>query len=315
MSKDNYNFQRLSEKNVFLLLGLYSASFGKDRDLFYHLNKYDTSFAGKRYLGYLALDKSTNEVAAFYGVFPVNIKYNGRIVCGAQSGDTMTSPAHQGKGLFTTLAKLTYELCKQEGIDVVFGLPNSNSFHGFAKKLGWSFIGSVKKCYVRTGALPYYKISNRLGISLLNGFYIKKRIQSHSTSVDNCMNNHGLEMNTVEVCRSVDYFLYKYRLGDFHISSFGQTNFVWKEKNGEIVIGHIFGSDTSNKDIYNLQKFFKRVGISEFVIYVVENSSLESIINKFGTAGSNVSNLGYLCFNESLKMDEMRFMFIDADYF
>src|SRR6185295_4439504 len=75
--------------------------------------------------------------AAFYGVFPVLVLISGKEVLAAQSGDTMTHRDHQKKGLFIKLAQRTFETCREKGIELVFGLPNSNSYHGFTKKLNW----------------------------------------------------------------------------------------------------------------------------------------------------------------------------------
>ena len=67
-------------------------------------NKYDTSTFGLKDIGLLA-EAQDGSPAAYYGVFPIKMSYHGQDILAAQSGDTMTSPLHQKKGLFTQLAK------------------------------------------------------------------------------------------------------------------------------------------------------------------------------------------------------------------
>ena len=81
-----------------------------------------------------------------------------RTVLGAQSGDTMTHPQHTGKGLFTQLAKKTYETAKGEGIEFIFGFPNKNSFPGFIKKLNWIQTGSMVNFTISVKTFPIQKI-------------------------------------------------------------------------------------------------------------------------------------------------------------
>ncbi|MBX7203773.1 MAG: GNAT family N-acetyltransferase, partial [Bacteroidia bacterium] len=111
----DYRIERISEERLKDLIQLYKASFGKTYPINYLKNKFNTQYTGVSFVGYLAYDPA-GQPAAYYGVFPCHIRYNGRQILSAQSGDTMTHPAHQGKGLFTKLAKLTYELAKELNI-------------------------------------------------------------------------------------------------------------------------------------------------------------------------------------------------------
>ncbi len=90
-----------------------------------------------KFVGYIAYHKETNEAAAYYGVFPTYVYYKGNKILAAQSGDTMTHPKHQKKGLFVSLALLTYDYCRTVGIQFVIGFPNNNSYHGLVKHLSF----------------------------------------------------------------------------------------------------------------------------------------------------------------------------------
>jgi len=67
---------------------------------------------------------------------------NNESVLIAQSADTITHPNYRKKGLFILLANKTYDLCREEGIKYLYGIPNYNSFSGFVQKLNWSFSGN-----------------------------------------------------------------------------------------------------------------------------------------------------------------------------
>ncbi len=66
----------------------------------------------------------------------------GGAVKAVRAVDTVTHPAHQGRGLFK---KLTLQLCKEladDGVDVVFNTPNAKSGAGYLK-MGWRDLGRI----------------------------------------------------------------------------------------------------------------------------------------------------------------------------
>jgi len=58
--------------------------------------------------------------------------------------NTATLPNYQGKGLFTKLAKTTFESAEQLGYDCVYGVANQNSTPGFVGKLGFSLVAPLQ---------------------------------------------------------------------------------------------------------------------------------------------------------------------------
>jgi GNAT superfamily N-acetyltransferase len=146
--------ERLSESNLDDMKRLYRAVYGPSQQVPDFRKKYATDWAGACYIAYLAYDPASQPIA-YYGVLPCIIQYGEVSVLSAQSGDTMTHPDHRGKGLFALLSKKTFELCRQEGIRLLFGFPNQNSLPGTGK-LGWSLTHRLN-CFtipVRTLSLP-----------------------------------------------------------------------------------------------------------------------------------------------------------------
>src|SRR6187402_3609887 len=125
MHSAGYRIERLTEELLADLTSLHQAVYQKKIALDFFKRKYNTAFTGAMYVGFLAYDG--NQPAAFYGVIPCFINCKGNSMLAAQSADTMTHPDHRGKGFFTELAELTYQLCRTEGIQVLFGFPNQNS--------------------------------------------------------------------------------------------------------------------------------------------------------------------------------------------
>lgn len=91
-------------------------------------------------------------MVAHYALIPMRMIIDGRVVKGGLSMATVTHPEHRGKGLFKTLAKVTYENAVQEGYEFVVGVANDNSYPGFIKYFPFDDVGTldvligVKKC-------------------------------------------------------------------------------------------------------------------------------------------------------------------------
>ena len=109
-------------------------------------------------IGFNAIYK--NELAGHYALIPLDAIYMNNKVKALLSINTATGSKHQGQGLFTTLANKTYIRSKELGFELVFGVANANSIHGFIKKLNWNYIDQLD-AYVSFG-LPSKVENNKL---------------------------------------------------------------------------------------------------------------------------------------------------------
>lgn len=130
---NGYVLRRVSESDVDFLVEISESAFGILLSREYYINKNLTSSLASS-IWYIALDIE-NKPAAFYGVYACELVLDGKKVKAVQSGDTMTHKSHTGKGLFTKLAELTYDLCRRNGICFVFGFPNYKFLSRFCKKI------------------------------------------------------------------------------------------------------------------------------------------------------------------------------------
>ncbi len=113
---------------------IFDACFGRKVDQNYFRWKYVENPAGpvaacEAYDG--------DKVAGFYGILPEIYLVDGKETKVYQSMDTMTHPDYQRMGLFSRLAKTTFEhVVKCEGSLRMLGIPGIRALPGFVK-LGW----------------------------------------------------------------------------------------------------------------------------------------------------------------------------------
>lgn len=160
---NNYRFARLSTSNLKDLYTLFTAVYNKACPPSYFERKYDTAYTGAHDIGYLAY--LGNVPVAYYGVIPTILSIRQQKVLAAQSCDTMTHPAHQKKGLFVKLARQTFELARQEGIQLIFGFPNQNSYPGFIKHLGFTHADTMHRHTIRFSNTPIKMLLRKLGFA------------------------------------------------------------------------------------------------------------------------------------------------------
>ena len=89
-----------------------------------------------------------------YAVTALPLLLQGEKRRAAFSMTTMTHPDYQGKGIFTKLAKMTYEAAADRGFSLVFGFPNKNSEWVIFNRLGWSRSTSINEYRLDSFPLP-----------------------------------------------------------------------------------------------------------------------------------------------------------------
>jgi len=81
-----------------------------------------------------------HNLVAHYACVPCMVELEGVPTRAMLSLNTATHPTHQGKGLFTQLAHLTFEAAAAQGVQSVYGIANANSTPGFVRKLGFDLV-------------------------------------------------------------------------------------------------------------------------------------------------------------------------------
>ncbi len=308
-----YRFKRVDESCYKDLVRLYQNAFKQDTTLAYYQNKFNTDYLGVKHLGFLAYDEK-NEPAAFYGVFPYMMEYKGRQYLAAQSGDTMTSPAHGGKGLFTTLAKMTYELAKQEGIQFIFGFPNENSYPGFVRKLNWTHKENITNYETSVLTFPCAAIAKKFTfLSPLHNAYTKLVLQFFKVE-NNLLNNSAISLEHGGVHRNADFFHYKSFYNN-HLVSIGDST-AWIKVDGALLVGDIELKETNDAAlvIQKLKRLAFWLGCNK-IMFPVGKDTAWDILLKGKLQSKEGIYIGYLDLQSNLPLENFKFVLADFDTF
>ncbi|MEO6671537.1 MAG: GNAT family N-acetyltransferase [Ferruginibacter sp.] len=131
----DYRIKRIGAGDFSILIPLMKDCFGQDVDVNYFHWKYIDNPAG-HFIGFIAIEPTTNEIGAYYGVVPQNFIIDGKERTIYQSCDTMTHSKHRRLGLFKMLALECFRYLKEENRFFIIGFGGSQSTPGFLK-FGW----------------------------------------------------------------------------------------------------------------------------------------------------------------------------------
>ena len=123
---------------------------------------------------FVSLCYDKDNLVGHYALVPMplecgNVRKNSYI-----SMTTMVAESHRKFGLFTQLAKETYRVATEGGVDFVFGFPNSQSTPGFRKRLDWvlpesGYVATSDKAMLLAAAnLGKLDKNGLLGLNLVN---------------------------------------------------------------------------------------------------------------------------------------------------
>jgi hypothetical protein len=313
MSTGNYTFERINESHYPDLCKISKSAFNIDPGVEYYRNKNKTDQLGETHLGYIAYAENRSP-AAFYGVYACLVEHDGQIYKVVQSGDTMTHKNHVGKGLFTTLARMTYELSKNSGAEFVFGSPNYNSLPGFVKKLNWNCPDNLRDYRIKTLTLPLAKIAKKLPfLNSLYKLYSEMIIGSYENGAAYFTSSAKEEENIV-IHRNEAFYNYKKLSGSKLIVIDNVT--IWVRIDGFLFIGDIDVNHNFNFDrfIRKLRNFSFLIGSSEAIFITSPGTKLDQI---FGSRFNSKDGLpvGGADFTGRLPLNKLKILLGDIDTF
>ncbi len=308
----NYTTQKLVPGKLNDLHWLHKKSFNSKYDFTYFKDKYNTQAYHEDLIGFFSYADETP--AAYYGIFPIALMYNGTKVIASQSGDTMTHPDHRGKGLFVDLAKKTYQFAGESGIKFVLGFTNTKSHRGF-EKLGWTFTGKWK-VFTIENKLPDTSIVFRKFPFLKRIFtnWLKKYVVKFDQIKWESFIPEGVKGY---VLKDSDFFEYK-KYSNAQLVSIDGFH-LYLNINPYLLLGDVsyFPYDKMPAFLAVLQKIAKKSLVKKVSISISENHWLTDYFNKSGfTPQESSSTIGYYNFSTD-HFDFKSIMHIqgDADYF
>ncbi len=311
-----YRIELLNDDNFKDLLPIYNNAVGNDVDVETLRKKFNTQYTGFKNVGFIAYSPQ-NEPAAFYGVLPCWMEYNGKRILVAQSGNTMTHTKHRRKNLFVILAEATYDYCRKIGVEMVFGFPNEFSYPGFVKKLNWTHQENIQAYITKTLCIPHIRITNILKINpekhiqwanFVFGFLPKGNAPFKSIQQMFCEN---------KMDRSKEFFDYK-TYHSKHLVKINGKNVWFKCNNMYVLVGDI--EECTDAEYYAIVKKLHRycfwAGIPHLRFHISPNSHLEKLLQPIAKKYDKSYPIGYVNLgNIDIDMKTIKFTLADYDTF
>jgi hypothetical protein len=305
--------ERLGLNNIADMDLLYEAVYGHGRPAGFFLSKYDTAYTGAKYIGYLAYNQQHQPIA-FYGVIPTLVWYNGKTILAAQSADTMTHPGYRNMGLFTELANLTYVLCKQEGVCLVFGFPNQNSLPGFVNKLDWQITESLDSFQIRVGrVLPLQMIARKYPtLGPLYNWYINKILKNYLKD-KNGVQNSVLADGYSGVFRDEKYLKYKC-YSPTRVIEIDEARFWIKLQNG-LQVGDVENiAEDFESVLQKLKALARKLGVTQIYFQASPQTHLHTLLSR-NYKPVPAFQAGFKNIDGELSLQNIKFTLADIDIF
>lgn len=310
----NYTITKLTSENQHDLIPIYSDAFGIEVSVDFLRAKQHTSFTGFENVGFIAYDE-LKQPAAFYGVYPCMIEYQGKKYLVAQSGDTMTHSKHVGKGLFTQLAQKTYEYCKENGFHLVYGFPNENSFPGFIKRLGWSHFDDMTSYLIRVKCIPWIRLKNtfKLAQSLHNKWcnFVLNKLKKGQP-----FKSSAATFETPVIDHSSEFFAYKTYAKNYLVRLNGMN--LWlKHDDTFLLIGDFetFTEVEFEQTIKRLKRIAFFLGLPHLRFQTSSSTEGERLFQKYGIPMEINYPVGGINFTNTIPLEKLKFTGADNDTF
>lgn len=308
----DYSIVRLNAGNIRDLCLLHQAVYGSVDDDYYR-KKYDTSYTGIQFVGYLAYNNSGLAIA-YYGVLPCFIRFGEKTILAAQSADTMTHPGHRFKGMFVELSHKTFGLCQELGIRMVFGFPNQNSYHGAVHKLGWKLLHHMNSFSIPVNTLPLETLSHKLtSAGPLYARYRESTLRSKTADAAGIPNSVVLE-GYAGVDRSAAYLQYK-TYSPTRVIRIGHSK-VWISNRSGMIIGDMEPAAEESFPIIikGLRKIAVRMGVRMIQFHCSPETRLHALFSSLTKPGPSFPAL-IQDFGMEIPPERIRFTFSDIDIF
>jgi len=308
----DYSVERLTAENLKDVEQLYEAVYERSASPGYFTTKYNTAYTGLDYVGYVAYNNDRIPVA-YYGVIPCFLQHGNEKIIAAQSADTMTHPTFRYKGMFVELSNITFDLCRQLGIRVIFGFPNQNSYHGAVHKLGWKLTHNIECFIIPVRSFPMARVLAKT--SLTNSIYQKyrskilRRYQKKEKLIPNSVIREGF----IGVRRDSDYEKSK----EYHpreVLRIGNTD-IWCKVSSEWVIGDMNVTPADfETTIRQIERIAGSLGVRQIQFHVSPGTELHSL---FASRYKSIPSFPALFqhFDPTVDIEKVKFSFADIDIF
>jgi hypothetical protein len=307
-----YTIERLNGYNLADVEKLHTAVYGTAPPHNYFSKKYNSSYAGLAYIGFIAYNKERAPIA-YYGVIPCLVEYQNKVVLAAQSADTMTHPGFRYKGLFVELSNICFELCRESGINLIFGFPNQNSFHGAIHKLGWKMTETMDCFIIPVKAIPLERLFSRVGFT--KWLYEKYKglvLRSHLLAQPGVPNS-VVQDGYGGVYRNKEYLEYKTYSPTFVIRV-GASK-AWIKIKDSLIIGDLEIKEYDFSELMeSVRHLARKLGVTKIYFHICKKTTLHDLFIQHFQPCPSFAVL-FQDFGSEIPIEKMKFTFADIDIF
>lgn len=312
-TENDYRIVRLSRHSLKDVERLHKEVYGTAPSEDYFAKKYDTAYTGIEHVGYIAYNRDQVPVA-YYGVIPCFLQNGSDIVLVAQSADTMTHPRYRYKGMFVGLSNITFDLCRQSNIRLVFGFPNQNSFHGAVHKLAWKMTETMDCFIIPVQGIPLESISRPFSLfNVLYKKYLDSMLQKYLV-VQKGLPNSVVQDGYAGIYRDDKYLQYKC-YSKTHVIQVERAKLWIKVSNG-LVIGDIEAVDDNNfqQVINKVNRIARKLGVKNILFHSSPGTLLHGLFSKRYKSVPSFPVL-FQDFSQCIPLQQIKFTFADIDVF
>ena len=308
----DYRIEKLNDDNIESLLPLYEKVFVKPISLIELKAKFNTQNWGLNNVGFLSVFEG--KTVGFYGVFPCQVEINGKKVLIAQSGDTMVDEDHRRQKLFVTLAKRTFEYCKENNVALIYGFPNQFSFPIFIKKLDWVHIHNIVAYSFKVKCIPFLTLERWLKVPKSIFSKYQHRVLNNKCVQSSYYESLNHSENDISVIKDSKYIAYKSYFKKYFLSI--NKKVIWvKPTSMYLLIGDIEKCKKKefNLILQRLKRLCFTLGIPHLRFQCSENSVLNSFVKEEGIKLDIEYPVGCLALNPDIEVEKFKFSLADYD--
>ncbi len=302
-------FDRIDHKNFADIKYILKSVYSKDLSLAYIEAKYDTSHTGVKYVATMAYED--DQPIGLYGAIPQRFSYKGQEILLVHTCDSFTIPSHQGKGIHRNLAKLSYDIMKQEGVKGVYAFHSENTYHS-CKKLDWMDKYRMARFHIPTGAIPLTRVFNKLGWKNV----IIKRANKYLTpfQMQDASNPHKGKFGGFHIYDN-KFFQYKETFNKHWLIEVEGTQFYLKiDAVAHIGFFNVIDEsfETFTKGLKKVKSLLKKIGVRELLFQVDPLSIQAKWLGELAPMQSSWM-VGYLPFTDEIDFSDFAFNYCDFD--
>jgi hypothetical protein len=148
MKQDEIIIRKYTDGDELGVLKLLQDIFHQTRTMAYWNWLFRDNKCGK---GWIIVGEKEHQILAHQAIMRADLNFMGRRILGGQSLLTMVHSDLRKNNLFLRIVNYCYEYAAAEGLCVVFGVPNRNSYPGLMRHLGWHKVVDLSHFVRRIG--------------------------------------------------------------------------------------------------------------------------------------------------------------------